>query len=218
VAYDFLDMEYQDAVATVILNRPEKRNALSRAMRAEIVVCLKELEANDEVRVVILTGRGTAFCAGFDLSELSEEGMKFEAVDELDLEYHSAVANFAKPLIAAVNGPAFAGGFDLASLCDIRIAAETAVFAHPEIKSGAPALYGPLKEIIGGAQARDICLSGRRVDAAEACRIGLVSRVVAEDSLMEEARQLARSISEAPLDTLKRVKRQITELSNWQSL
>jgi len=105
---------------------------------------------------------------------------------------------------------------DLAALCDVRVAADTAAFAHPEIKFGAPTLYGPLAEIIGGGLARDLCLTGRRIDAQEALRIGLVSAVVPAGSVLDEAVAVARSIAEAPLPTLRRVKAMIIARYCWR--
>ncbi len=124
--------------------------------------------------------------------------------------------NFPKPLVAAINGPAMGGGLDLAVLCDVRVAAEDAAFAHPEIKFGAPTLYGPLAETIGGGLARDLCLTGRRIDAQEAYRIGLVSSVVPLDRLLDEAMAVANSIAEAPLATLKLVKGMIIDRYCWR--
>lgn len=216
MSYEFLQCEKSDKVATVTLNRPDKRNALSISLRNEIDQCLQELEADDEVGAVIITGSGPAFCAGFDTSEFaSRDPDHAKAVGESSDRYHRRMANFAKPLVAAVNGPAMGGGFDLAVLCDVRVASESAAFAHPEIKFGAPVLFGPLREIIGGGLARDLCLTGRRIDADEAYRIGLVSRVVPRYQLMGEAAALAKTIAEAPLPTLKLVKQFIIQSYGW---
>ena len=130
--------------------------------------------------------------------------------------FHLRLINFPKPLVAAINGSAMGGGLDLAVLCDVRVAAEDAAFAHPEIKFGAPVLYGPLAEVIGGGLARDLCLSGRRIDAQEAYRIGLVSSVVPLDRLLDEAMVIANSIAEAPLATLKLVKGMIIDRYCWR--
>ena len=216
MSYEFLLCEKTDKVATVTMNRPDKRNALSIALRNEIDRCLQELEGDDEVSCVVVTGNGPSFCAGFDTSEFaSRDPDHVKAVGESSDRYHRRLAGFGKPLVAAVNGPAMGGGFDLAVLCDVRIASESAAFAHPEIKFGAPALFGPLREIIGGGLARDLCLTGRRIDAQEAYRIGLVSRVVPGDRLMEEALTVAKTIAEAPLPTLKLVKRFIVQSYGW---
>lgn len=214
MAYELLLCEARDKLAIVTLNRAEKRNALSIALRNEIVACLDELEANDAVGAVAITGAGPAFCAGFDTTEFTPD--KMQAVEESSNRYHRRLAEFGKPLVAAVNGPALGGGLDLAALCDIRIAAEAASFAHPEIKFGAPVLFGPLREIIGGGLARELCLTGRRIDAQEALRIGLVNMVVPGDRLMEEACALAFRITEAPLAALKATKRMIIETYTWK--
>ena len=124
--------------------------------------------------------------------------------------YHRAVWSFPKPLVAAVNGPASGGGFDLAVLCDMRIASGAATFAHPEVKFGGPPLFTPLRWIVGDGTARDLCLTGRKIDAAEAHRVGLVSRVVEPDALMDEAVGVARQIAEAPQRCLETTKRYLT--------
>jgi len=215
--YELLLLEKRDKVAVVTLNRPEKRNALSTALRNEIDACLGELEADDSVSVVVVTGAGPVFCAGFDRNEFFQrEPNQLKAFIESTDRFHMRIINLAKPLVAAVNGPALGGGLDLAALCDVRIAAEGAVFAHPEIKFGAPTLYGPLAEIIGGGLARDLCLTGRRIDAPEALRIGLVSAVVASDRLLDEASAVANSIAEAPLVTLRQVKGMIIDRYCWR--
>jgi enoyl-CoA hydratase len=217
MSYEFLLTEKKDKVALVTLNRPEKRNALSIALRNEIDGCLAEMELDDEVSVVVIAAEGPAFCAGFDTSEFaSQDPEHMKAVGESSDRYHRRVADFPKPLVAAVNGPAMGGGLDLAVLCDLRIAAENASFAHPEIKFGAPSLYGPLKDIIGGGLARDLCLTGRRIDAQEALRIGLVSQVVPPDQLLDTALAVARTIAEAPLGTLKVIKGFITQTYAWR--
>src|SRR3972149_3301854 len=186
--YELLLVKKLDKVAVVTLNRPEKRNPLSTPLRNEIDACLAALEADDEVSVVVIAASGPAFCAGFDTSEFADRDPEHvRAVSESSDRYHRRLANFPKPLVPAVNGPAMGGGFDLAVLCDVRLASESAAFAHPEIKFGAPSLFGPLREIVGGGLARDLCLTGRRIDAEEALRIGLVSKVVEPDLLLETA-------------------------------
>ena len=215
--YELLVADQRDRVAIVTLNRPEKRNALSTALRNEIDLCLEEMEADDAVSVVVVTGAGPVFCAGFDRNEFSQrEPDQLKAFVQSTDRFHLRLINFAKPLVAAANGPALGGGLDLAALCDVRVAADNAAFAHPEIKFGAPTLYGPLAEIIGGGLARDLCLTGRRIDAQEALRIGLVSAVVASDRLLDEASAVANSIAEAPLPTLRRVKSMIIDRYCWR--
>ena len=215
--YELLTVEKEDKIAVLTLNRPDKRNALSTALRNEVDACLGELEADEGVSVVIITGAGPVFCAGFDRTEFFQrEPEQLKAFIQSSDRFHLRLINFAKPLVAAINGPALGGGLDVAALCDLRIAADTAAFAHPEIKFGAPTLYGPLAEIIGGGLARDLCLTGRRIDAQEALRIGLVSAVVPADQLRDEAIASARTVAEAPLPTLKRVKRMIIDRYCWR--
>lgn len=219
MGYETLVVTRAGKIATITLDRPEKRNALNTAMREEIDDCLAGLEEDDGVSVAVVLARGPAFCAGFDLSEFSGGAEKMRAVFESSSRYHRRVAEFCKPLIAGVHGPAMGGGFDLAVLCDIRIAAPEATFGHPEIKFGAQVLYAPLKEIVGGGPARDLALTGRKIDADEARRLGLVSRVVERDKLAEACAETAASIAEAPLATLKAMKRRIVRCAGgWDAL
>src|SRR5437868_11320528 len=180
MTYSFLTHSRHDNVATLTLNRPEKRNALSSALRAEIARAFGELAADDSVSVVILTGAGSVFCAGFDLSEFDQSGdvVAHFTDDDNPVVFHTALGTFDKPIVGAINGPALAGGFDVACQCDIRIAADTAVFGHPEIKFGAPTMFTQLSYIVGGGIARDLALTGRMIDAAEALQTGRGSSVV----------------------------------------
>jgi enoyl-CoA hydratase/carnithine racemase len=191
-----------DAIGVITLNRQEKRNALSILMRREISSCLTDWHDNHHVASVVITGAGPVFCAGFDLDEFRQTERHDELFDSSS-SYHRDFWHFPKPVIAAINGPAVGGGFDLASLCDIRICSESAWFSHPEVKHGAPVLFTPLRWIVGDGTARDLCLTGRRIDAQEAYRIGFVSKVEEDDKMLESAVQMARSICEAPATTLR---------------
>jgi enoyl-CoA hydratase/carnithine racemase len=198
-----------DGIATLTLNRPDKRNALSIELRDTLATTLAGWHDDDAVKAVVLTGAPPAFSAGFDLAEFSEPELA-RTIRHSSTRYHRAVWSFPKPTIAAVNGAALGGGFDLAVLCDLRIASADASFGHPEVKFGAPPLFTPLRWIVGDGIARDLCLTGRRIGAEEALRIGLVSRVVSADSLLEDAGATARQIAEAPLRTLVATKRYLT--------
>jgi enoyl-CoA hydratase len=191
-----------DGVATLTLSRPERRNALSIQLRDELTEQLGAWARDESVRAVVLTGAGSTFCAGFDLQEFADPDLGKEIKDS-SRRYHLAVWEFPKPLIAAVNGPALAGGLDLCVLCDMRIAAPSAGFGHPEIKFGAPPLFTPLQWMVGMGIARELCLTGRRIDAEEALRIGLVNRITAPDAALEESLAVARSIIEAPQPALQ---------------
>jgi enoyl-CoA hydratase len=187
-----------DRVAMLLLSRSDKRNAISIAMRREISTCLSAWVDDAAVSAVVITGDGAAFSAGFDLEEFRQPE-RFDELFETSARYHRDVWQFPKPVIAAVNGPAMGGGFDLATLCDVRIGSGRASFGHPEIKFGAPPLYTPLRWIVGEGVARELCLSGRRIDAAEAQRVGLLTEVVDEShGLLDRALELARGILQAP--------------------
>ena len=199
-------LEQADGVATLTLDRAAKRNALSRALRHELVTRLAELEKDDGVRAVILTGDGPVFCAGFDRSEFEGGGMA--EVFEEALEYHRRVYNFAKPLLAAVNGAALGGGCDLAAMCDIRLAASTAIFGQPQVRFGAAAAYDLMRKVMPTGAAREMCLTGRSYSAAEAHALGLVNGVHQSDGLMSAARELAASIAALPETLSVSTKRQ----------
>jgi enoyl-CoA hydratase len=216
MADSLLRLEREAEVATLLLNRPEKRNALNAQLRDEITAALEELEAEPGVSVVIVRAAGPVFCAGFDTSEFAETSPSQVFASASSRRYHYRLQHFRKPIIAAVNGPAMGGGFDLAVLCDVRLVADTATFGHPEIKFGATPLYGPLAAIIGGGVARDLCLTGRRIDAHEALRIGLVSKVVTGEQLVAEATEFASRIAEAPLAALQAVKWSILRATAWK--
>ena len=157
--------ERKDKIGIITLNRPDKRNALSIMMRNEISACLNNWADADHIGLVIFTGAGATFSAGFDLKEFGQPEL-MEEVYKSSASYHRILWNFHKPTIAAINGTALGGAFDLTTLCDIRICNKLAVFGHPEIKFGGPPLYTPLRWIIGGGLARDLCLTGRKIDSA----------------------------------------------------
>ena len=193
-----------EGVVTLTLARPEKKNALSIQLRDEVSDALDALAGTDAVKVIVLTGAGDTFSAGFDLREFEQPELADELWASSD-RFHATVLSFALPIVAAVNGPALAGGFDLAVMCDIRVAADTARFAHPEITFG-DVVYGPLHDLVGGAVARELCFTGRVVEAREAKELGLVSSVVATGQLTDEIRRYTEQIVRAPRDVLVRTK------------
>jgi enoyl-CoA hydratase len=205
---DLVLVEGPDAtgIATLTVNRPDKKNALSIAVRDAISDHLDRLAADEALKVLMVTGSGTCFSAGFDLREfgIDEPGFQDRLWESSD-RFHHAVLRFPLPTIAAVNGAALAGGFDLALLCDIRIAGSSAFFGHPEQSFG-DVIYGLLHDLVGGAVARDLCFTGRRIDAADAMRLGVVSDVVADDELTAAARRVAEAVAAAPRWTLVRTK------------
>jgi enoyl-CoA hydratase/carnithine racemase len=202
-----------DGVAVLTLNRPEKKNALSIALREEAVAVLGRLAGDEAVKALIVTGSGGCFSAGFDLREfaVADPGHQERLWRSSD-QFHHAVHRFPVPVIAAVDGIAYGGGFDLAVLCDLRVATQRAAFAHPEAAHG-PVVYGPLHDLVGGAIARELVLTGREVGAAEALRLHLVTEVTGPGELTERALALARQVSRAPREVLLRNKAKFTSRS-----
>jgi enoyl-CoA hydratase/carnithine racemase len=194
-----------NGVGIITLSNPEKKNAISIQMRRELISCLAEWRTADNVKLVIFTGEGSVFSAGFDLEEFRNPGV-YDSLFDTSARYHRDIWYFPKPVIAAVNGPALAGAFDLTKLCDIRICSEKASFGHPEIKFGVPPLMTPLRWIVGEGIAREICMTGRRIDAAEAYRIGLANEVVTGDKLMARALQIGAEILLAPPEAVQFIK------------
>ncbi|HEX5587159.1 MAG TPA: enoyl-CoA hydratase/isomerase family protein [Acidimicrobiia bacterium] len=200
-----------DGVVTLTLDRPERKNALSIALRDAVSDHLDRLAHDDAVKVLVITGAGDAFCAGFDLAEFGSDDTEVQSrLWPSSDRFHHAVLRFPVPTVAAVNGAALAGGFDLAVLCDVRIAAASAYFAHPEHTFG-DVVYAPLHDLVGGAVARDLCFTGRRVDADEALRLGLVTRVVPDADLATSTAALAAEIASAPRAVLLRTKAKALE-------
>ncbi|MCC6213253.1 MAG: enoyl-CoA hydratase/isomerase family protein [Polyangiaceae bacterium] len=195
-------------VARIRFNRPEKRNALSTELRDRTTDALHALGEDDAVKIVVLAGAGGSFSAGFDLEEFgiaaTDEAFHARLWASSD-RYHQALLRFPLPLLAAVDGAALGGGFDTAVLCDVRVASDRASFGHPEIAFG-DVVYAPLRELIGGGPARELCLSGRRIDAAEARAIGLISSIHPPAELDDAAVALAGRIARSPREVLQRTK------------
>jgi enoyl-CoA hydratase/carnithine racemase len=196
---DTLTAKVDGAVVILTLNRPEKRNALDRELRAALRRAFDAYDQREDLRCAVLTGAGTAFCAGADLAEMSREAMAIPGA-EMNLLLGSAGA-VSKPVIAAVNGFALAGGFRLALDCDIVLAASTAVFGVTEVRRGRGAPWSaPLKDMISSRLFMELLLTGEPIDAARAERIGLINRSVSPAALLPEAIGMARTIAEnAPL-------------------
>jgi len=198
-SYTTIKVESDGALAFVTLNRPEKRNAISAAMIAELMAALQGLESGSE-RVAIITGAGKAFCAGMDLDALKSLATQSAEENLADARrtagFFRRLWSFPKPLIAAVNGAALAGGCGIATLCDFTLAAPEAKFGYTEVRVGfMPALVSMfLERQVGEKVARDLFLTGRIVDAAEAKAIGLVTRVVPAEQLLAAASELAATL------------------------
>jgi len=209
---DALKVKADGPVAFITLSRPEKRNAISPQMIDEFFAALDLVEAGPS-RVAILTGEGPAFCAGMDLDYLAGVAGQSHAQNLTDARRTASLFrrlwSFGKPLIAAVNGPAIAGGCGLATLCDFTLAAENATFGYTEVRVGfMPALVSLfLERQVGEKIARDLLLTGRIVDAREAAALGLVKRVVSAEQLIPSARELASSLIAYSPGSLQATKR-----------
>src|SRR5579871_5696231 len=188
--FEHIIVETKGKVGLITLNRPKMLNALSFGVFGEIAVAIDDLEANEAIGCIVLTGNEKAFAAGADIKEMQPKGF----IDMLSSDFIAIrgdrVATCRKPTVAAVSGYALGGGCELAMMCDIIIASDTAKFGQPEITLGTiPGIGGTqrLTRAVGKSKAMDLCLTGRMMDAAEAERSGLVSRIVPADKLMDEA-------------------------------
>lgn len=210
-----LKREIEDRVAYLTLNRPDRSNALNRALFEELSDEIRSLEENDEVGVIVITGAGSkAFCAGIDLKERAQMNR-----DEI-LPYRERIIrpcfesmkNCTKPLIAAVNGSAFGGGAELALVCDIRIASTNAKFAQSEVKWGMMPAAGAcqrLRMITGIGLAKEIIFTGSSIEAEEAYRLRIYNRVVPQEDLMAETVQMAQTIAKNSPVALRQAKKAI---------
>jgi enoyl-CoA hydratase len=210
-----IDLEARDGVAWLYLNRPQALNALNRPLTAALGGALDEMAAREDVRVLILAGRGRAFCAGNDLAEMA--ALSAEEAVALARSQAALMERFGRlpqVTIAAVEGYALGGGCMLALAQDLRIASDRARFGLPEVTLGFNPAYGiaRLLEVAGGGAARDLLLTGRTVRAQEALRLGLVNRVVAAPTLAETAATWAREIAGHPREGLAAAKRIVADL------
>jgi enoyl-CoA hydratase len=198
MAFENIIAEKRGKVGIITLNRPDALNALNDALARELIEALREFDANRQIGCVVITGSEHAFAAGADIKEMQPRTY-IEASDEDFVAIWDEVPRYRKPIIAAVAGYALGGGCELAMMCDIIIAADTAKFGQPEITLGVmPGIGGTqrLTRIVGKAKAMEMCLTGRTMDAEEAERSGLVSRIVPANDLMDEAVKTAEKIAE----------------------
>jgi enoyl-CoA hydratase len=199
MAYETLIVEIEDYIAQIRLNRPDALNALNAKMLTELAAVLQAADANEKVRCIIITGSEKAFAAGADIKEMAEQSFVDAYTANLFGGISDTMQEIRKPIIAAVSGYALGGGCELAMACDFIIAADTAKFGQPEINLGVIAGFGGsqrLTRFVGKSKSMDMHLTGRNMDAAEAERCGLVSRVVPAKSLMDEAKKAATKIAE----------------------
>jgi enoyl-CoA hydratase len=198
MGYRTIILAVEDGIATITLNRPQALNALNAELWRELLAALAACDSDDKVRAIILTGSDKAFAAGADITEMAEKGFAEVFGQDFMADEARRFAGLRKPIIAAVAGYALGGGCELALMCDTAIAADTARFGQPEINLGIIAGLGGTQRLtraVGKAKAMDMHLTGRLMDAAEADRAGLVSRVVPAANLMAEARGMAAKMA-----------------------
>ncbi len=209
MAFKTIIVEVDDHIATIRLNRPDAMNAINAEMLGELASAVAEAEANEKVRCIILTGNEKAFAAGADVTEMADRSFA-EMFGEDYLSAHAnQISRCRKPIIAAVQGYALGGGCELAMLCDIIIAGDTAKFGQPEVNLGVVAGLGGTQRLtraVGKAKSMEMHLTGRFMDAEEAERAGLVSRVVPAKKLMDEVQSTAQRISEKSILTILAIK------------
>jgi enoyl-CoA hydratase/carnithine racemase len=191
-------------IARITIERPEKRNALSIRVRDQMSDALDAAAADDGISVVVIDSTGPVFCAGFDLAEFEDESIQEELWASSD-RWHETLRSFPLPLIASIQGPAHAGGFDLATMCDLRIAARSASFKRPELAWGV-GLYSILADLVGGAVARELSMSPRELSSEEALDLHLLTRVVDDDDLRAATLELARSVATCDQGALRHAK------------
>jgi methylglutaconyl-CoA hydratase len=212
MSYETILVAEESGVRTIMLNRPERRNAMTPQMQEELLAALGEAAAGD-CRVVVLTGAGAAFCAGLDLNLLQTTNDRLEAEHREDAEriarLFRALYELPKPTIAAVNGVAVAGGAGLATICDFTLAVEGAQFGYTEARIGfVPALVSAFLTLqIGDKKARDLLLTARLIAAEEAHDLGLVNEVVSPESLAERTNELVAELKANSPQSIKMTKR-----------
>ena len=202
-----LSIERHEDVALVTLGRPEQRNALSIELRVELGNAFGALSDDEQVGCVVLTGAGTAFCSGMDTNEFGGDLEHRTRLVETSTLAFEAVGGCRRPIVAAVNGPAIAGGFALALLCDLRIASTSAFFGYPELPKGIPPSYAAARAVLPATVAQELCLTGRLVKAEEAQRLGIAREVVHGDVVargLELGQRIAGLPRKAVLETKRR--------------
>jgi enoyl-CoA hydratase len=212
MTYETLIVETRERVGLVRLNRPQRMNALNDALAAEMTRALAAFDDDPAIGCIVITGNDRAFAAGADIGAMAEWDYRKVYVDDYITRDWEGVRRTRKPVIAAVAGYALGGGCELAMMCDLIVAADTAKFGQPEITIGTmPGMGGTqrLPRAVGKAKAMDWCLTGRMIDAAEAERSGLVARVVPADRLEDEALAVAAKIASFSLPVVLKIKEAI---------
>jgi len=195
---EHLILERADGFAVLTLNRPAKRNALTFAMRRALTAVLATLAAADDVACVVLTGAAPDFCAGMDFTAFGGDAANRREIVESSTALFAALGSFPKPLVAAVEGRALGGGLGLVLACDVRIAAQSAVFGVPEVRFGAAGGFAALRATVGDGPARELALTARSFAADESYRLGMLAEVVDDGAALARARAVARDLVALP--------------------
>ena len=209
MAFETIIVDVEDHIALIRLNRPDALNALNAELLSELVEALKDAQTNEKVRCIVVTGSEKAFAAGADIKMMSEKSFVDVFTEDLFTPESHEIGRIRKPIIAAVSGYALGGGCELAMMCDFIICSDTAKFGQPEINLGVMAGLGGTQRLtraVGKAKSMDMNLTGRFMDAEEAERTGLVSRVVPAKELMKEAMSAASKIAEKSMITVMAIK------------
>ena len=212
MAYETIIVEIEDHIALITLNRPDALNALNDQLLSELVDALENAQSNDKVRCIVLTGSEKAFAAGADISMMRHKSFVEVFSEDFFTDATDKITAIRKPIIAAVSGYALGGGCELAMMCDFIICSDSAKFGQPEINLGvSPGLGGTqrLTRFIGKSKAMDMNLTGRFMEAEEAEKCGLVSRVVPSKNLMAEAMAAAAKVSEKSMITVRAIKEMV---------
>jgi enoyl-CoA hydratase len=206
--FETLIIEKKKGYAIVKLNRPNEMNAIDKTMRRELFDVFGELENDPEVNVIIITGGGYVFSAGFDIKEMTAlPDTEIDECFESMKRYLTKVYTCKKPVIAAVGGIAMGGGFNLVTVCDLVVASEGAIFCHPELKFGINPLFYPINQLIGTIKAKEIIMMGEPIGANESLRIGLVNKVAPPDKFMQEAENMAETLAKRSAKALEELKK-----------
>lgn len=203
MSYSEIKASIANGVGTITFNRPDRRNALSLEVFADLSDCLDAWRDDDAVACVVLTGGEDVFCAGLDLklqSMFTDKNARAK-YSKACMRAYGTLLDYAKPTIAAVGGPALGGGCDIAMFCDIRVGAKNVVMGYPQIKMGLTPYFSPLWRIVGLSQAKLLTFSGEKIDAQEAFRIGMLDRLVESGQVIAAATRLATSIAETTTES-----------------
>jgi enoyl-CoA hydratase/carnithine racemase len=207
MTYKNIILEKKKSYAVIKFNRPHEMNALSKEMRLEFNDALLDVERDQQMNALLITGGEYVFSAGMDIKEMASlSNVEIDDYFESMKRYLKKIYSYQKPVIAAVGGIALGGGFNIVTVCDLIVASESAIFCHPELKFGLSPLFYPLSQIVGVNKAKEIVMLGEPMGANEAERIGLVNKVAPPERFMREAEKIAETLSSRSVKALEELK------------